>query len=63
MKPIQENKKKMFVREKKVKGNSYFYLVKSERIQGVPRQKVVKYLGVEHPSEDELRALIRDFSD
>lgn len=37
----------MFVRSRKVKGNEYFYLVESERVEGKPNpvQRVVEYLG------------------
>ena len=47
----------VFVREKRVKGNTYYYLVKSVRKGGSVRQKTIKYLGPEKPSEDEIRRL------
>lgn len=34
-----------FLRAKKINNNYYYYLVKSERINGKVRQKVVKYIG------------------
>ena len=34
-----------YVRAKKINGKTYFYLVKSIRINGKIRQKVVKYIG------------------
>ena len=34
-----------FLRTKKVNNNYYYYLVKSIRIKGKIRQKVVKYIG------------------
>ena len=34
-----------FVRKKTIKGNTYFYLVRSVRQGDLVRQKVVKYLG------------------
>lgn len=34
-----------FLRFKKINNNFYYYLVKSVRINGKIRQKVVKYLG------------------
>ncbi len=36
-----------FLRAKKINGNLYFYLVKSVRIEGKVRQKVVKYIGTQ----------------
>jgi len=47
----------VFVREKKVKGKTYYYLVKSVRERGRVRQKNIQYLGSEKPSEDEIRRL------
>lgn len=41
----------MFVRKKRVKGIEYYYLVKSIRDGGVVRQKVVKYLGSDLPTQ------------
>lgn len=35
----------VFLRVKKINNNYYFYLVKSIRIDGKVRQKVVKYIG------------------
>lgn len=37
----------MFVRSTKVKGNQYFYLVESERVEGAryPVQRMIEYLG------------------
>lgn len=37
----------MFVRSTKVKGNRYFYLVESERVEGktYPAQRMIEYLG------------------
>jgi hypothetical protein len=37
--------KMSFVRTKNINGNQYYYLVKNERINGVVRQKCLKYLG------------------
>src|SRR5688572_30899641 len=36
-----------FVREKKVKGQTYFQLVDSKRVNGKPRQRVIMHLGKE----------------
>lgn len=35
----------VFLRVKKINENCYYYLVKSVRINGKARQKVVKYIG------------------
>ncbi|MBI2658783.1 hypothetical protein HYX05_01615 [Candidatus Woesearchaeota archaeon] len=35
----------VFLRAKKINNNYYYYLVKSVRINGKIRQKVVKYIG------------------
>ena len=35
----------VFIRVKKINNNHYYYLVKSVRINGKIRQKVVKYIG------------------
>ena len=34
-----------FLRVKKISNNYYYYLVKSVRVNGKVRQKVVKYIG------------------
>lgn len=34
-----------FIAKRRVKGTNYFSLVKSERVNGKPRQEVVKHLG------------------
>ncbi len=35
----------MFIRSKEVRGRTYHYLVESQRVNGVPRQRVIAYLG------------------
>lgn len=35
----------VFLRVKKINNNHYYYLVKSVRIKGKIRQKVVRYIG------------------
>ena len=35
----------VFLRVKKINNNHYYYLVKTVRINGKVRQKVVKYIG------------------
>ena len=34
-----------YLRTKTIYGSKYYYLVESKRIDGKPRQKVVKYIG------------------
>lgn len=46
-----------FIREKTVKGRTYYYLVKSIREGNRVRQKTIKYIGPEKPSEDEITRL------
>lgn len=41
----------MFVRIKKINGHEYRYLVKSVRVDGKMKQKVIKYLGKVDPLE------------
>jgi len=38
----------VFLRVKKINNNHYYYLVKSVRIKGKIRQKVVRYIGKSH---------------
>ncbi len=49
----------VFIREKRIKGKAYYYLVKSVREHAGVRQKIIQYLGSEKPSEDEIRRLKR----
>jgi len=35
----------VFLRAKKINNNHYYYLVKSVRVNGKVKQKVVKYIG------------------
>jgi hypothetical protein len=46
----------MFIRKKKVKGQTYHYLVKSVRVNGKVQQKVLAYLGAFDNLEDAYRA-------
>ena len=53
----------MFERIKKINGHEYRYLVKSVRVDGKMKQKVIKYLGkVIHNQEDpklpEIKAIL-----
>jgi hypothetical protein len=38
-----------FVRSKKIKGNLYYYLVESKRVNGRVMQKVLRYFGSQQP--------------
>ena len=38
-----------FIRYKKIKGNRYYYLVQSKRVNGRVMQKVLAYYGVRRP--------------
>ena len=42
---VVPNKAMAFLRVKKINNNYYYYLVKSVRINGKVKQKVVKYIG------------------
>lgn len=42
-----------YIRAKKIKGKTYYYLVKSQRVDGRVKQVFVKYLGVDKPSKKE----------
>ena len=48
-----------FVRIKRQGNRSYYYLVGSKREGKKVRQKVIKYLGAEPPTEDEMEAIRR----
>ena len=50
----------MFVRQKTVAGRTYFYLVKSQRIEGRVKQINIAYLGTERPAEKKLKKIIKD---
>lgn len=62
----------MFIRIKQVKGNSYFYLMESQRIEGKPHPipKTIAYLGnrdkaisrleaSDYPAKDKLLSQVR----
>ena len=49
-----------YVRTKTIKGQTYYYLVESHREGDKVRQRVIKYLGKEKPSPEELERLIRE---
>jgi len=46
-----------YVREKKVKGRNYYYLVKSVREGGRVRQVNLEYLGPKKPSRRHIKEL------
>jgi hypothetical protein len=46
----------MFIRKKTIKGQTYYYLVKSVRVKGKVQQKVLAYLGTFDNVEDAYRA-------
>jgi hypothetical protein len=43
-----------YLRSKKIKGNTYYYLVKSQRINGKVRQTVLEYFGCEKPATEKI---------
>ena len=47
-----------FVRTKKIYGQTYYYLVQNVREGSKVRQKVLKYLGKDKPSSEELERII-----
>jgi outer membrane protein assembly factor BamE (lipoprotein component of BamABCDE complex) len=47
-----------FVRVKKFDGRTYYYLVENYREGNRVRQKVLRYLGTEKPSEEELKLIL-----
>jgi len=49
-----------FVRTKRIKNRIYYYLVESRREGNRVRQKVLKYLGAEAPTEEEIEAMRRE---
>ena len=49
-----------YVRTKKVKGQTYYYLVEAKREGMKVRQKVLRYLGKERPSPEEIERLINE---
>jgi hypothetical protein len=48
----------MFVRKKTIKGNVYYYFVKSVRNKTHVRQVILDYLGSTPPSEKKLKVLV-----
>jgi len=48
-----------FVRSKRIENRTYYYLVESRREGKRVRQKVIKYLGAEPPTKEEVEAMRR----
>jgi len=48
-----------FIRTKRIKNRTYYYLVESRREGKRVRQKVIKYLGTEMPAKEEIEAMRR----
>jgi len=49
-----------FVRTKRKGNRIYYYLVESKREGNKVRQKVIKYLGTELPTKEQIEALRRE---
>jgi outer membrane protein assembly factor BamE (lipoprotein component of BamABCDE complex) len=52
-----------FVRVKKFDGRTYYYLVENYREGNRVRQKVLRYLGTEKPSEEELKLILDEIKE
>jgi hypothetical protein len=48
-----------YIRAKKIKGGTYYYLVKTVREKERVRQVVLQYLGTEKPTSAQLKKIIR----
>lgn len=53
----------MFVRNKKIKGNQYYYVVENSRRDGVVEQKVKAYLGSYRTAKRQIKLLYGDSRD
>jgi len=51
-----------FIRTKKVKGHTYYYLVESYREGGKVKQRVIRYLGKNKPTPEALQRIISEVS-
>jgi len=49
-----------YVRVKKRRQRMYYYLVESKREGNKVRQKVIKYLGAEMPTKEQIEAIRRE---
>lgn len=53
-----------FIRVKRIRNNTYYYLVRNKREGKKVRQKVIKYLGTEPPTGkrlEEIKKIVEDF--
>lgn len=53
-----------FIRAKRIRNNTYYYLVENRWESGKVRQKVIKYLGSEPPTGkrlEEIQKMVEDF--
>lgn len=50
----------LFVRKKKIKGNEYYYIVKSTRV-GEKQKKIERYIGLNPPSKKDLKKYEEEF--
>jgi len=53
----------VFVRTKRKGGGVYYYLVESKREGKKVRQKIIKYLGAEPPTKEQIESMIRRIKD
>jgi hypothetical protein len=63
LKSVMPNKSETssgFLRTKKVKGRLYWYLVRSERVNGRIKQVVLKYFGSHQPTEKEVEEVLKE---
>jgi len=51
----------VYVRVKEIKGNKYYYLVKSKREGSRVRQITLEYLGAEQPDEKVIKSIKRKY--
>ena len=52
----------LFLRKKKIKGKEYYYLVKSTRISKDKWKKIERYIGLNPPSEKDLKKYEKEFN-
>jgi len=49
-----------FIRTKRKRNRTYYYLVESKREGKKVRQKVIKYLGTEPPTKEQIETMRRE---
>ena len=49
-----------FVRTKRIKNRTYYYLVESKREGNKVKQKVIKYLGAQMPTKEQIETMRRE---